>query len=78
MMERILVVDDEKLIRWSLMKNLVDAGYEVLEAADGQQALEMLDQEGADLMLLDVRMPKRTASRCSRTWRSTIPRSRSS
>jgi two-component system response regulator AtoC len=59
MMERILVVDDEKLIRWSLKKNLADAGYEVLEAADGQQALEVLDQEGADLMLLDVRMPKK-------------------
>ena len=59
MMERILVVDDEKLIRWSLMKNLTDAGYEVLEAADGQQALELLDQEGADRMLLDVRMPKK-------------------
>jgi DNA-binding NtrC family response regulator len=57
MIERILVVDDEKLIRWSLRKNLVRAGYQVLEAEDGNRALEVLDEEGADLMLLDVRLP---------------------
>jgi DNA-binding NtrC family response regulator len=59
MMEQILVVDDEKLIRWSLRKNLADAGYEVVEAEDGQQALEALDRDVVDLMLLDVRMPKK-------------------
>lgn len=60
MTERILVVDDEKLIRWSLKKNLVSVGYEVLEAEDGQRALEVLDEEGADLMLLDIRMPQKS------------------
>jgi DNA-binding NtrC family response regulator len=59
MTERILVVDDEKLIRWSLRKNLASAGYEVLEAEDGQRAIEVLEEEGADLMLLDIRMPKK-------------------
>jgi two-component system response regulator AtoC len=57
MTERILVVDDEKLIRWSLRKNLARAGYQVLEAENGDRALEVLDDEGADLVLLDVRMP---------------------
>jgi DNA-binding NtrC family response regulator len=56
-MERILVVDDEKLIRWSLQKNLSRAGYEVLEAEDGIQALEEIEEKGADLVLLDIRMP---------------------
>jgi len=60
MTERILVVDDEKLIRWSLRKNLIREGYEVLEAIDGQQAVEMLEADGADLMLLDVRMPQKS------------------
>ena len=60
MTERILVADDEKLIRWSLRKNLVGAGYEVLEAGDGQQALEVLEDEGADLLLLDIRMPHKS------------------
>jgi CheY-like chemotaxis protein len=57
MTERILVVDDERLIRWSLRKNLNKAGYRVLEAGDGIQALQVLEEEGADLLLLDVRMP---------------------
>jgi two-component system response regulator AtoC len=60
MTERILVVDDEKLIRWSLRKNLSATGYEVLEAVDGQQALEMLDGDGADLVLMDIRMPQKS------------------
>jgi DNA-binding NtrC family response regulator len=57
MSDRILVVDDEKLIRWSLRKNLSTAGYEVTEAEDGNQALDLVQEEGADLMLLDIRMP---------------------
>ena len=60
MTERILIADDEKLIRWALRKNLVGAGYEVLEAEDGQQALQMLEDEGADLLLLDIRMPEKS------------------
>jgi DNA-binding NtrC family response regulator len=59
MTERILVVDDEKLIRWALRKYLVGFGYEVLEAEDGQHALDVLDEEDVDLMLLDVRMPQK-------------------
>jgi DNA-binding NtrC family response regulator len=57
MTERILVADDEKLIRWSLQKNLSRAGYEVLEAEDGIRALEVIEENGADLVLLDIRMP---------------------
>ncbi len=57
MSERILVVDDEKLIRWSLLENLKRTGYEPVEAADGVQAIRILDSEGADVVLLDVRMP---------------------
>jgi len=60
MSERILVIDDEKLIRWALRKNLSGAGYEVLEAEDGESALTILEEEGADLILLDVRLPKKS------------------
>jgi two-component system response regulator AtoC len=59
MTERILVVDDEKLIRWALRKYLVGFDYEVLEAEDGQQALDVLDEEAVDLILLDIRMPQK-------------------
>jgi DNA-binding NtrC family response regulator len=54
---RVLVVDDEKLIRWSVAERLQRGGYEVLSAETGEQALEMLAATPPDLMLLDVRLP---------------------
>jgi two-component system, NtrC family, response regulator AtoC len=53
---RILVVDDEKLIRWTLRERLEEAGYGVVEAETGTEALR-LAEEGADLVLLDFRLP---------------------
>jgi two-component system response regulator AtoC len=52
----ILVVDDEALIRWSLTERLKADGYDLLEAATGQAALDRL-VEGVDLVLLDYRLP---------------------
>jgi DNA-binding NtrC family response regulator len=54
---RVLVVDDEKLIRWSVAERLQRDGYEVLSAESGEQALELLAGAAPDLMLLDVRLP---------------------
>ena len=54
---RVLVVDDEKLIRWSVAERLQRNGFEVLSAESGEQALEMLAASPPDLMLLDVRLP---------------------
>jgi DNA-binding NtrC family response regulator len=54
---RILVVDDEKLIRWSVSERLQRDGYEVLAAESGEQALELVAAHAPDLMLLDVRLP---------------------
>jgi DNA-binding NtrC family response regulator len=54
---RVLVVDDEKLIRWSVAERLQRNGFEVLSAESGEQALEMLGATPPDLMLLDVRLP---------------------
>jgi len=53
---RILIVDDEKLIRWSLRERLSAAGYQVLEAEDGAEGLERCG-EGVDLVILDFRLP---------------------
>ena len=54
---RVLVVDDEKLIRWSVAERLQRGGYEVVSAESGEQALEILAGTQPDLMLLDVRLP---------------------
>ena len=54
---RILVVDDEKLIRWSVGERLQRDGYEVLSAESGEQALDLVGANAPDLMLLDVRLP---------------------
>lgn len=54
---RILVVDDEHLIRWSLEQNLKKQGYEVTTAGSGEDALRILQEETPDLMLLDVQLP---------------------
>src|SRR6266540_1238162 len=53
---RILVVDDEQLIRWSLVERLRAEGYDVVEAATGEAALE-LARDGVDLVLLDYKLP---------------------
>jgi two-component system response regulator AtoC len=55
--ERILVVDDEYLIRWTLQQNLQKEGYEVLIAETGEEALEKVERETPDLVLLDIKLP---------------------
>lgn len=58
--ERVLVVDDEALVRATVARTLRGAGYEVLEAADGEAALGVLCAQGdaIDLVLLDESMPR--------------------
>jgi len=54
---KILVVDDEQLIRWSLEQNLKKQGYEVSTAASGEEALKIVREDVPDLMLLDIQLP---------------------
>jgi len=55
--KKIMVVDDEHLIRWSLEQNLKKQGYEVCTAANGEEALAMVREEQPDLALLEVQLP---------------------
>jgi len=54
---KILVVDDEKLIRWSLEQNLTKEGYEVITAEGGKECLKLVKEELPDLILLDIHLP---------------------
>ncbi len=57
MMARILVIDDEKAVRFTVKEVLVRAGYDVDTASDGNEGLEKLRDSGADLVITDVIMP---------------------
>ena len=57
MKERILVVDDELLIRQSLEKGLAGQGYGVISAGDGKTALRLAEEEPLDLIVLDLKLP---------------------
>jgi two-component system chemotaxis response regulator CheY len=58
MAKRILTIDDSKTIRDMLRLTLLDAGFEVLQAVDGQDGVEILEKEPVDLVITDINMPK--------------------
>jgi DNA-binding NtrC family response regulator len=53
----ILIVDDEKTIRWSLGEGLRKAGFDILEAASGEEGLQLFADKSPDLVLLDMKLP---------------------
>lgn len=57
---KILLVDDSKFLRLATERALARAGYEVLSAADGEEAVEMAGKAHPDVILLDMLLPKMT------------------
>ncbi|CAG0960359.1 sigma-54 dependent transcriptional regulator [Geobacter sp.] len=55
-MEKILIIDDEAFIRENVERVLGDEGYQVLPAAGGKEALEIVSEEDVDLVLLDLNL----------------------
>jgi len=70
MSKRVLIVDDEKNMRWVLGQSLSGDGFEVAEAADGKQALVAVAEQEPDVMVLDHRMPVMDGMEVLRTLRS--------
>lgn len=58
MSKRIMVVDDSELIRQILGVTLRDAGFEVVEADNGVDALLQMERESVDLLITDLHMPR--------------------
>ena len=73
---RILVADDDPSIRRTLQIGLEKAGYEVLEARDGEEAARLWRENGVDLIIADIYMPNKSGLQLImelRAHNSTIP-----
>jgi DNA-binding NtrC family response regulator len=75
---RILIVDDEPLIRWSLANTLRDSGHEAVEATNGATALRAVTEAATpfDVLLLDFRLPDSTDLRLLAELRRLTPATR--
>jgi len=67
--KKILIADDEKDLRDALRETLEGAGFAVLEAKDGEEAVDIAFREHPDLILLDIMMPKMNGHEALRTIR---------
>ena len=54
---RILIADDESIIRMGLKAMLQELGHEVLVAVNGREAIQMAQRHRPDLIILDIKMP---------------------
>ncbi|MBI4717965.1 MAG: sigma-54-dependent Fis family transcriptional regulator [Planctomycetes bacterium] len=68
---RVLIIEDEKLIRWSLRQKFEARGYEVREFENGTKALQAFDGETYDLIMLDYKLPDMTGLDILRNVRET-------
>lgn len=70
MNKRILTIDDSKTMRDMLMLTLAEAGFDVLQAVDGQDGLDVLGNEQVDVVITDINMPRMDGYEVIRQLRS--------
>ena len=70
-MKKILIVDDEKPISDIIKFNLTKEGYDVVTAFDGNEALEVFNQETPNLIILDLMLPEKDGLEVAREIRKT-------
>jgi len=73
---RILVIDDDALLRGALRVALEAAGHEVREAADGDAGLRLQREQAAELVLVDIFMPGRDGLEVIRALRAERPQAK--
>jgi len=64
---KILVVEDEVLIRMDLVETLEDLGHEITEAGSGEEAVKLAERSRFDILLTDLGLPKMTGAELART-----------
>jgi len=72
-MTTILCIDDEAELREEISEGLVDAGYEVIHANDGNEGLEMIRKHSPNLVLSDISMPHKDGFQLLKEIRETYP-----
>lgn len=55
---KLLIIDDDDVVRASLAAYLEDSGFSVLQASNGLQGIQIFEQENPDLVVCDLRMPQ--------------------
>jgi DNA-binding response OmpR family regulator len=76
MQHTVLFAEDNDELRMAVADQLAAAGFTVTTAADGQEAMELLDQSAYDIALLDIRMPGKDGLEVLRHLKSTRPAAR--
>ena len=72
---RILIVDDDEVVRWSYLRSLQNVSCDVAAASDGEEALLTMEQKPFDVVLLDMRMPGQDGLSVLRTIKQKWPES---
>lgn len=57
MAKKILIIEDDKFLRELIARKLLDEGFEIVEAVDGEEGIKMIKESGPDLVLLDLILP---------------------
>ncbi len=72
---KILIVDDDETVRWSYLRSLQGKSCNIATASDGEEALQSMEQDPYDVVLLDMRMPGQDGLSVLRTIKQKWPES---
>lgn len=71
-MKKILIADDEKGVRYVIRCAMQNEGYEVIEADNGYEAINLIREELPDLVILDIQMPEMSGLEVTRIMREEV------